>query len=73
MRCEYNDGLKVNYSGSLQIMKGKDVNVFMKEGFIPVNIKRDLELAARNNSCGEMRNIAKVVTDTVGNKACIHE
>lgn len=73
MRCEYTDGLKVDYSGSLQILKGKDVNVYMKEGFIPANIKGDLEKAAQNFNCGEMRKIAETVRETVGDKACIHE
>jgi hypothetical protein len=34
MRCEYSDGLKVDYSGSLKIIKGAEINVFMKEGVI---------------------------------------
>lgn len=73
MRCEYNDGLKVNYSGSLQITKGSEVNVYMKEGFIPANIRDDLDAATRNNDCGDMRKVAQTVTETVGNRACIHE
>lgn len=73
MRCEYSDGLKVDYSGSLRISKGEEVNVYVKEGFIPANIRSDLEAAARNFSCEEMRKVARTVTDTVGNRACIHE
>jgi len=73
MRCEYNDGLKVDYSGSLRIRKGDEVNVFMKGDFIPSNIRGDLDNAARKNSCDEFRRIALAVTDTVGSKACIHE
>ena len=73
MRCEYDDGLKVDYSGSLKITKGEDVNVYMKEGLIPANFKGDLDAAAFHNSCGELRQVATAVTDTVGSRACIHE
>lgn len=73
MRCAFNDGLTVDYSGSLQIKKGHEVNVYMKEGFIPVNVKDELDTALRDKSCDAMRRIAKTVTDTVGNRACIHE
>ncbi len=72
MKCEFNDGLKVDYSGSLRITKGEEVNVYMKEGFIPANIRDDLDEAARNASCGDFREIARTVTDTVGKRACIH-
>ncbi len=73
MRCEYKDGLKVDYSGSLRIQKGDEVNVFMKGDFIPGNIRSDLDNAVSRNSCDAFRKIAQAVTDTVGNKACIHE
>jgi hypothetical protein len=73
MKCEYNDGLKVDYAGSLHIIKGDEVNVFMKEGLIPANIRNDLERAADHNSCAELRKAAQTVTETVGTKACIHE
>lgn len=73
MKCEYNDGLKVNYSGPLQIIKGQDVNVFIRESRIPEDIKYDLEMALYKNSCGDMRTIADTVTKTYGNRACIHE
>lgn len=73
MKCEYNDGLKVNYSGPLQIIKGQDVNVFIKESRIPEDIKYDLEMALFKNSCGDMRTIADTVTKTYGKRACIHE
>lgn len=73
MRCEYGDGLKVDYAGSLHIKKGNEIDVYMKDGFIPANIKTDLERATQANSCDDMRRVAKSVTDTVGNRACIHE
>jgi hypothetical protein len=73
MRCEYDDGLKVRYTGPLQITKGQEVNVFIKEDLIPGNIKSDLDMALFKNSCGDMRDVAETVTKTFGNRACIHE
>lgn len=73
MKCEFTDGLKVDYSGSLRITKGSDVNVFMKEGAIPTDIKGRLERASQQASCEDMRSIAQTVRDTVGNRACIHQ
>ena len=72
MRCEYKDGLKVNYTGPLQITKGQDVNVFIKEARLPESIKGDLEMALFKNSCGDMRTTAETVTKSYGNRACIH-
>lgn len=72
MICEYRDGLKVSYSGSLQITKGKDVNVLIKQGFIPANIRSGLESAASHHNCRDMRKVAEDVTATFGNRACIH-
>jgi hypothetical protein len=72
MRCEYKDGLKVNYSGPLQITKGQDVNVFIKEARIPDSIKSDLDMALFKDSCGDLRTIADTVTKSFGNRACIH-
>jgi hypothetical protein len=73
MKCEFSDGTRVNYTGPLQITKGQEVNVFIKEAFIPDDIKSDLDKALYRNSCGEMRTIADEVTKKFGNRACIHE
>lgn len=73
MRCEYSDGLKVDYSGPLHVIKGQDVNVFIEEARLPDGIKDDLDMALFRNSCNAMRNVAEEVTKTFGNKACIHE
>lgn len=72
MKCEYGDGFKVNYSGPLQITKGQEVNVFIKEARIPDSIKSDLEMALYRNSCSDMRTVVETVTKTFGNRACIH-
>jgi len=73
MRCEYSDGTRVKYTGPLQITRGQDVNVFIKEAFLPNDIRSDLDKALYKNSCGEMRAVAEKVTKIYGNKACIHE
>ena len=73
MKCEFSDGLKVKYAGALQITKGQDVNVFIKEARLPGNIKYDLDMALFKNSCSDMRTVAETVTKTFGNRTCIHE
>ena len=65
MKCEYDDGFKVDYSGSLRIKKGDDVNLYVKKGFIPGKIKGALQLAARRNNCVELRKAACQLTDTI--------
>jgi hypothetical protein len=67
MRCEYKDGLKVNYSGSLRITKGDEVNVSLNANEIPVTIKEELHEAALHESCGELRLVAQEVTYILGN------
>lgn len=73
MRCEYSDGLKVDYAGALRITKGTEVNVFMKEGAIPATFKGDLDRAVISFNCSDLRTVAERVTDSVGNRACVHE
>jgi len=59
MKCEYPDGLKVVYSGSLRITKDNDdVNLFVKKRSIPANVIGALQLASQNNSCAELRRAA---------------
>ncbi len=71
MRCEYKDGWNIDYSGSLHITKGTDIDVFMEEGYIPANIKVELDDANSRNSCDHLRKIGELVTDTVGSRACL--
>lgn len=72
MKCEFSDGLKVKFTGPLQIIKGSEVNVFLKAERIPDDIRSDLEMALFRNSCSAMRQVADTVTKTYGNKACVH-
>lgn len=72
MKCEYGDGVKVSYSGPLQITKGQEVNVFITQARLPGDIKNDLDMALFRNSCGELREVADTVTKQFGNRACIH-
>ena len=73
MKCTYDDGTKINYSGPFQITRGQDVNVFIRDGLIPGSIKADLDTALYRNSCKDMRNIGEKVTKIYGAKACVHE
>lgn len=73
MICEYKDGLKVDYSGSLRITKGQDINVFVKEGFMPANLRGDFEKAVQSHSCEDLWKAAQAVRDTIGDRGCIHE
>lgn len=66
MRCEFQDGLKVDYAGSLHISKGKDVDLVLHEEEIPDNFKGQLQGAARRNSCSGLRDTALKVSDEVG-------
>lgn len=65
MRCEYNDGLKVDYSGSLHISKGSDVDLVLHAEEIPENLKGVLQKAELHKSCDELRNAALEVSDAV--------
>ena len=67
MRCEYNDGLKVSYSGPLRITKGDEVNVFLTADDIPETVRGELHEAALHGSCSELKHVAREVTDIVGN------
>jgi len=58
MKCEYADGLKVVYSGSIHITKADDVNLFVKKRSIPANVMGALQTAVRSNSCAELRRVA---------------
>jgi hypothetical protein len=70
MRCEFNDGFQVSYSGPLRIKKGDEVYVFLSPDDIadelPVDIQGDLREAALHENCSELRRVAQEVTDIVG-------
>ncbi len=73
MKCEYDDGLKVDFDGFLRITKGDEVNLYIKEGFVPREIKGRLTVATINYSCSSMREVAEDATRVLGKKACILE
>ena len=62
MKCEFKDGVKIDYSGSLSIRNGKGINGYLvrKEG-IPDNLRMELDRAVRNDSCKEMRKITDAI------------
>jgi hypothetical protein len=65
MRCEYKDDFQVEYTGSLHITKGNDVDFVVNEAQIPANAKACLDSAVSRNSCHELRAAARAVTGTI--------
>ncbi len=71
MKCEYGDGLKVDYSGSLRITRGKEIfGLSIRENGLSDGFRNELDRAVRNKSCGELRKIAQSIADNVGGKVC---
>lgn len=71
MRCEYSDGLKVDYSGGLRITRGKEIfGLSVRENALSDDFRNELDRAVRNKSCGDMRKIAQSIADNVGGKIC---
>ena len=65
MKCSYQDDFKVDYSGSLHITKGSDVDLVVKGSQIGANAKACLDSAVKRNSCHELRAAAKAVTGSI--------
>jgi hypothetical protein len=74
MRCEYKDGLKIDYAGSLIVKKSGDIDGFLiKENSIPEHIRYELDKAVLNDSCSEMREVAGALTSTVCGTVCLRK
>jgi len=65
MKCEYKDGFKVDYAGTLHISKGRGVDLVIEGGILPASIKNDLDSAVIHNSCPELRAASRVATKTI--------
>jgi hypothetical protein len=68
---EFDDGMVVEFTGSILIKKGNDINVYIKEGFVPSKIKEDLEVM--NRIGGDVRKLVEVITDAVGSNIYIKD
>ena len=66
MRCEYNDGIQVDYTGALNVTKGAEMSLSVQESFIPADVRSDLATTAAHNSCGELRQAAQKATAAIG-------
>jgi len=66
MICEYQDGFKVDYTGSLRITRGDNVNVFINSESIPSNYKGILDWAMHSHNCHDMRRVAEEVSGELG-------
>lgn len=72
MRCEYSDGLTIDYTGSLTVHSGKNIKGYhAREEYIPDELKYELNRAAGSGSCGELRKIALSVAMDCG-RVCIN-
>ncbi len=72
MKIEFEDGMVFNYIGSLRITKGNEVDVVIEKEFIPVRLRDDLkEITRRINH--DIKKIALLITDAVGQRACISD
>jgi len=73
MKCEFKDGMTIDYSGSLTVRKGNNiVGVLVKETGLPDAIKNVLDTAARNHNCTELRRITEELTRTDCGRVCIN-
>jgi len=73
MKCEFKDGLKIDYSGSLTVKKGNEIRgFFARKDSIPAEFKHVLDKAVRNNNCGEIRNIVQEITRSECGRVCLH-
>ena len=73
MRCEYKDGMTINYSGSLTVRRGKNIEgALVKEGGLPDTIKYMLDTTVRNHDCSELRKITEELTRTDCGRVCFH-
>jgi len=71
MRCKFDDGLQVSYSGPLRINKGNEINVYLSPNDIDTDIHGELHEAALHENCSELKHVAEKVIDIVGRN--IHE
>ncbi len=74
MRCVYKDGLNIDYSGSLIVKKGNEIDGYLiKEESVPEHIRYELDKAVLNDSCSELREIAGALTSTPCGTVCLRK
>jgi len=61
---EFDDGLKVEFTGSILIRKGEEIRVYIQEGFVPDKLKEPFKVMERIG--GDVRSLVRTVTDEVG-------
>lgn len=73
MKCDFEDGMKIDYSGSLTVRNGNEiVGYLVKETGLPDSIKNVLDNAARNQNCSELRRLTEELTRTDCGRVCIN-
>lgn len=64
MKCEFKDGVRIEYSGSLCIRKGSEINGYLVRGdSMPESLKNTLVTAVRNENCKEIRKISDAIVN----------
>ncbi len=64
MTCEFKDGVRIDYSGSLRIRKGSEIGGYLVKGdSMPESLKSELDTAARNENCKEIRKISDAIVN----------
>jgi hypothetical protein len=61
---EFDDGLRVEYTGSFRIQQGEKINVYIKEGFVPDKLKEPCQVLDRIGA--DIRQLVGTITDEVG-------
>lgn len=70
MKIEFADGLVFNFTGSIHITKGNDIDITIKEEFVPVKLKADLrQITSQINH--DIKKIVLMITDTLGCRICL--
>jgi len=57
MSYRFDDGMLVEYNGSVHITRGNEIDLFIEEGFIPVKIKADLNEATSKDNRDNIRKL----------------
>jgi hypothetical protein len=61
---EFDDGLKVEFTGSILIRKGEEIRVYIQEGFVPDKLKEPFKVMKK--IAEDVRGLVRAVTDEVG-------
>jgi len=67
MKCEFDDDCIVDYSGSLRVTKGDDINLFLKKKTVPGGVQSVFQASVRENDCDKLRKAASELVPLLKN------